>query len=96
MLDTNTCIFFIRRKHTGLLRRIVSCDPGDLGISAITLAELEFGVAKRRQIDRNRHALAEFLLPLEVAPFDEVATRADGTGEPTWRCRGRRSVRWTP
>jgi tRNA(fMet)-specific endonuclease VapC len=78
MLDTNTCIFLIRRKHAGLLRRIVSCNPGDLGISAITLAELEYGVAKSGQLDRNRNALTEFLLPLEIAPFDDVAARTYG------------------
>jgi tRNA(fMet)-specific endonuclease VapC len=78
MLDTNTCIFLIRRKHPGLLRRIVSCNPGDLGISAITLAELEFGVAKSSQTEKNRNALAEFLLPFEIAPFDEDAARTYG------------------
>lgn len=78
MLDTNTCIFSIRRKHPGLLRRIVSHNPGDLGISAITRAELECGVAKSSQIDKNRNALAEFLLPFEIAPFDEDAARTYG------------------
>jgi tRNA(fMet)-specific endonuclease VapC len=78
MLDTNTCIFLIRRKHPRLLQRIVSCIPGDLGVSAITLAELEYGVAKSSQRDRNRNALAEFLLPFEIALFDEEAARTYG------------------
>jgi tRNA(fMet)-specific endonuclease VapC len=78
MLDTNTCIFLIRRKHPRLLQSIVSCNPGDLGVSVVTLAELEYGVAKSNQLDRNRNALAEFLLPLEIAPFDEMAARSYG------------------
>jgi tRNA(fMet)-specific endonuclease VapC len=78
MLDTDTCIFLIRRKPPQLLQRIMSCTPGDLGVSAITLAELEYGVAKSSQPDRNRNALAEFLFPIEVAPFDEEAGRAYG------------------
>ena len=55
MLDTNTCIFLIRRKHAGLLRRIVSCNPGDLGISAITLAELEYSRLLFRKKNSFKH-----------------------------------------
>ena len=36
--------------------------------------ELNLGVSKSTQPDRNREALAEFLLPLEVLPFDENAS----------------------
>jgi tRNA(fMet)-specific endonuclease VapC len=78
MLDTNTCIFLIRRKHPQLLQRIVKCTLGDLGVSAITRAEMEYGVAKSSHVEKNRNALAEFLLPLEIAPFDEEAARTYG------------------
>ncbi len=78
MLDTNICIFLIRRKPPRLLQRVVQCAPGDLGLSVVTLAELEYGIAKSSQPDRNRQALAEFLLPLEVAEFDGIAARTYG------------------
>jgi tRNA(fMet)-specific endonuclease VapC len=78
MLDTNACIFLIRQKYPRLLQRVVQCAPSDLGLSAITLAELEYGVAKSSQPDRNRQALAEFLLPLEIAAFDDRAARTYG------------------
>ncbi len=44
-----------------------------MGISVITLAELEYGVSRSRDRRRNREALAQFVQPLEVAPFDQQA-----------------------
>jgi tRNA(fMet)-specific endonuclease VapC len=78
MLDTDSCIALIKRKPAKALRRIVSLSPGEAGISAITLAELRFGVAKSAQRERNRQALDEFLLPLEIADFDAGAARSYG------------------
>ena len=79
MLDTNSCIALIKRKPAKILRKISSLTPGDVGLSAITLAELRYGVAKSAQKERNAEALAEFLLPMEIADFDEGA--ADAYGE---------------
>lgn len=79
MLDTDMCIALIKRKPVKTLRKIMSLTPGEAGISAITLAELRFGVAKSAQKERNSQALDEFLLPLEIADFDEGA--ADVYGE---------------
>lgn len=78
MLDTDMCIALIKRKPAKTLRRITSLSPGEAGISAITLAELRFGVAKSAQRERNSQALDEFLLPLEIADFDEDAAEAYG------------------
>ena len=46
--------------------------------AVITLAELEFGVSKSRDARRNRDALTQFLLPLEVANFERQATVLSG------------------
>ena len=70
MLDTDSCIALIKRKPAKALRRILALSPGEAGISAVTLAELRFGVAKSGQAESNRQALDEFLLPLEIADFD--------------------------
>ena len=78
MLDTDSCIALIKRKPAKALRRIVSLSPGEAGISAVTLAELRFGVAKSAQGERNRQALDEFLLPLEIADFDAGAAGSYG------------------
>ncbi len=48
-----------------------------LGVSSITVAELEFGVAKRGSA-RNQAALKQFLEPLAIADFDRAAASAYG------------------
>jgi len=78
ILDTDICIALIKRKPPKALRRFDRLSAGDVGISTITLAELRYGIAKSQNIDRNRQALEEFLLPLEVADFDESAASAYG------------------
>ena len=78
MLDTNVCIYLIKEHPPSVLERFVSHAVGDIGISVITLAELEYGVSKSSRPGRNREALDQFISPLEVAPFDRQATAAYG------------------
>jgi tRNA(fMet)-specific endonuclease VapC len=78
MLDTNICIDIIREQRPSLLERFASHAVGDIGISVMTLAELEYGVSKSSRPARNRDALDQFMSPLEVAQFDRPATAAYG------------------
>lgn len=78
MLDTNICIELIKRRPPRLLRRFLELTVGDVGISAISLAELRYGVAKSQAVEINARALEEFLLPLEVADFGEQAAAIYG------------------
>ena len=73
MLDTNMCIYIIKKKPTSVLEKFQSMQIGDVAISTITLAELQFGVYHSTQADRNREALNSFIIPLEIIPFDEAA-----------------------
>jgi tRNA(fMet)-specific endonuclease VapC len=78
MLDTNICIGLIRQKPEKLIRRLTRCEPGDVGVSSITVAELAHGANKSNQIEQNLSALEQFLLPIEVADFDQPASAAHG------------------
>lgn len=78
MLDTNTYIYLIKQKPTSLLKHLKEHSPGDIGISSITLAELYYGVEKSQHVQKNREALAEFILPLEIADFYEKASQTYG------------------
>jgi tRNA(fMet)-specific endonuclease VapC len=78
MFDTDSCIALIKQKPARTLRRITSLAAGEAGISSVTLAELRFGVAKSAERERNSQALDEFLLPLEIADFDEAAATSYG------------------
>ncbi|MDI6801596.1 MAG: type II toxin-antitoxin system VapC family toxin [Thermodesulfovibrionales bacterium] len=78
MLDTNICIYIIKQKPAKTLKHFYSHNIGDIGISSITLAELQYGVSKSQYVQKNRQALSEFILPLEIADFDEKAAEAYG------------------
>ena len=74
LLDTNICIYLIRKHPHNVLKKFESCAIGEIGISSITLAELSYGVEKSQHIIQNKKALQEFITPLEVAPFDDQAS----------------------
>jgi tRNA(fMet)-specific endonuclease VapC len=69
MLDTNICIYLIKERPASVLDRFASHPVGDIGVSVITLAELEYGTAESSRPARNRAALELFVSPLEIAPF---------------------------
>jgi len=78
MLDTNICIAIIKQKPPHTIKRFKEYKVGEIGISWVTLAELEFGVAKSQSQEKNQAALDEFVLPLEIANFDREAARVYG------------------
>lgn len=79
MLDTNICIYLMKHQPVEVRQRFEQCFVGDVIISAITLAELEYGVAcSGRSETQNRDALKGFLQEIQVAPFDAVAANVYG------------------
>ena len=79
MLDTNICIYLMKHQPPEVQARFAECFVGDVVISAITLAELEFGVACSGGFQgRNQSALDSLLEDIVVAPFDAPAARAYG------------------
>lgn len=79
MLDTNTCIYIIKRSPPEVFDRFRVLRVGDVGVSAITYCELQFGVAKSSRPEENQSVLAEFLSPLEVLDFPAAAAPVFGT-----------------
>jgi tRNA(fMet)-specific endonuclease VapC len=78
LLDTNTCIYIINKKPLSAVKRIRTKRPEEVAISTITIAELEYGVARSKFPDRNRVALMEFLLPFTILEFDQSAATCYG------------------
>jgi len=89
MLDTNICIYIVKRQPKSVLERFAAVPVGDLGISVITLAELEYGASKSSQPARNREALEQFVSPLQIAVFDRHATIVYGRIRALLEKRGR-------
>jgi len=73
LLDTNTCIYIIKKKPIDLFEKFSKINLGDISISSISVAELEFGVSKSQFKEQNRIALFNFLLPFEILPFTHTA-----------------------
>ena len=79
MLDTNICIYLMKHRPPEVAQRFAECFVGDVVISAITLAELEHGVAgSGAAAASNRRALDDFLEEVPVAAFERDAARAYG------------------
>ena len=72
LLDTNICIFALKRRPE-VLDRLQRLSPDDVAISSVTLAELWFGARKSSRPPSTRAAVDAFVQPLEVVPFDTDA-----------------------
>ena len=78
ILDTNICIEIIRRRPRPILQRLMRKNISDTAISSITFSELEYGVEKSSQREKNKLALAEFITPFTILPYDDTAASAYG------------------
>ena len=70
LLDTNICIYLIKKRPPEVLDRFRQHSPQDVAISIITLFELAYGVEKSQYSRRSKDALAKFLLPLNLMNLD--------------------------
>ena len=78
MLDTNMCIYLMKNQPEEVGRRFAKCVFGEVVMSAITFAELEFGVALSANPSQERRNLASLVEDIPVAPFDAAAASAYG------------------
>ena len=78
MLDTNICIYVMKKKPENVLRRFREEMDGGICISSITLAELEYGMKHSSDPVKNEQALLRFLAPLSVLPFGAAAASEYG------------------
>ncbi len=78
LLDTDICIELIRQRSPGLLQRVMALTPEDLGVSVVSVAELQYGVQRSREPERNQRALDLFLLPFAILDLDYEAAAQYG------------------
>ena len=71
LLDTNICIYIIKKKPANVLKALKTKSKKDIYISSITIAELEHGIAKSQFPEKNKIALIEFLSIFNILPFDD-------------------------
>ncbi|KAF0121500.1 MAG: PilT protein domain-containing protein [bacterium] len=75
MLDTNTCIYIIKRKPVDIIDRFRKIQISQVSISSITLSELEYGVIKSSKPEQNQLALAQFVAPMEILSYGDEAAQ---------------------
>jgi tRNA(fMet)-specific endonuclease VapC len=74
LLDTNICIYLIKRKPPEVLQRFRQLQPGSVFISSVTTSELYYGAQKSQRVQTNLEALNNFLLPFRIVDYDESAS----------------------
>lgn len=72
LLDTNICIYIIKKKPVDVLKTLKTKSKKDIYVSSITIAELEYGVAKSSFPEKNKIALIEFLSIFNILAFDDT------------------------
>ena len=88
MLDTNICSAVIK-KHSGADSKLADLDPADVCISAVTYAELRFGVALVAPARRLEALVNAFLDCVRCEPWDQSAADRHGKLRARLRLSGR-------
>ncbi|HKT15279.1 MAG TPA: type II toxin-antitoxin system VapC family toxin [Allosphingosinicella sp.] len=78
ILDTNVASHIIKGDRPELQSRLIAVPMEDIAISAVTEAELFYGLAKRGYPSSLTERVRQFLLRVEVLPWDHDVTRAYG------------------
>jgi len=71
LLDTNICIYIINRSPIQVVEHIKKLQPHQIKLSAISMAELEYGVSKSENRGKNRTALIHFASAFDILDFND-------------------------
>ena len=79
LLDTNICIYLIKNKFPILKQRLLECNPDEVFVSSITVAEMEYGASKSQYREKNRQAMLNFFASFgSILDFTTEDTEAYG------------------
>lgn len=68
----------MNKRPIGIIDRFKLFDVGEIGVSTITVSELQYGVSKGKNRRLNKRRIEEFLSPLAILPYDEIAASIYG------------------
>jgi tRNA(fMet)-specific endonuclease VapC len=75
LLDTNIASYIIKGTFPHVRQRLVKIPVSEVGISVITEAELRFGAARLPHATKLALVVEEFLLRVEVLPWDSASAQ---------------------
>lgn len=90
LLDTNTCVEYLRNRNPGVNRRLRSGRPSEFRVCSVVVGELVYGAWRSADPARNLATLSTFLATMASLPFDDAAAHVYG------RLRQELTVRGTP
>ena len=77
LLDTDICIYLIKRKPASVINKLATLANEDVGLSTISLFELQFGVENSQYRMQSQKALDHFLEPIShILPVDQPVARS--------------------
>ena len=85
LLDTNTVSYIIKGNRPRVRERLLKVAMAEVGISVITEGELWFGLARKPDATQLKVVVDEFLLRVEVLPWDSEAAKQYETYVRPWR-----------
>ena len=71
LIDTNICIYLIKKNPIAVVNKVKAYEPYQIKVSAVTVAELEYGASKSKAVEKNRTVLIKFLSSFEIISFDD-------------------------
>jgi tRNA(fMet)-specific endonuclease VapC len=77
-LDTNICIYALKRTYPQVQQKIESHRPSEIFIPAIVIAELFYGAFKSRAREKTLEKLREFVAPFQKADFNSTSAISYG------------------
>lgn len=63
----------MNKRPRAVIQKFKLFDVGEIAVSAITVSELQYGAIKSKNQRLNKQRIDEFLSPLEILPYDEIA-----------------------
>jgi tRNA(fMet)-specific endonuclease VapC len=91
-LDTNICIYIINRRPLEIIHKFKQFNVGDIGISTITVSELQYGAFKSKNPKLNVQRVEEFIAPIELLPYDHNVANSYNKIRYNQKKRGKPSV----
>jgi tRNA(fMet)-specific endonuclease VapC len=89
LLDTNIASYIIKGNVPSVDRWLAKVPVADVFISAVTEAELRYGVARRTSATRLETLVEDFLLTVTILPWDSEAAKQYGRLRATLEREGR-------
>ena len=74
LIDADSAIYATTGQHGSLRDRLAECEPGEVGLSAISYAEIVLGMEQGKP--PTTEALEAFVSSVPIIAFDDAAARA--------------------